>query len=155
MTCKPVTFDLVANLKSGIGVVQNMSNEKGIILDLQMPTPAVITGDDNMLATVVRNLLVNAVKYTQQGGTVTLKVKPAAAGKYIVTVSDTGIGMNAGQKNNLFRLANQPSQRGTAGETSVGLGLIVCKDFLEKHGSTLHVESEEGKGSRFWFEVKG
>ena len=153
MTYQPVTFDFVAHLKSGMGVVQNMANEKGVILDLQMPTPAVITGDENMLSTVVRNLLVNAVKYTNKGGSVTLKVEPAAAKKHIVTVSDTGTGMTAEQKNNLFRLASQSSQRGTAGEQGTGLGLIICKEFLKKHETELHVESEEGKGSRFWFEV--
>jgi len=61
--------------------------------------------------------------------------------------------MNAEQVQNLFRLDRQSSNRGTAGEQGTGLGLIVCKEFLEKHGSVLHVESEEGKGSRFWFEL--
>ena len=130
-----------------------MADEKEKKLDVQMPTTAIITDDEKMLDAVVRNLLVNAIKYTEKGGTVTLKVEPAATGKYTVTVSDTGVGMTAEQKNNLFRLAGQPSQRGTAGETGVGLGLIICREFLGKHGSALLVESEEGKGSRFWFEV--
>jgi len=153
MTYQPILYDLVASLKSGISIIQNMANEKEVVLDLQMPTPALITGDEKMLETVVRNLLVNAIKYTEKGGTVTLRVEPTAAGKHTVTVSDTGTGMTPEQKQSLFRLADQPSQRGTAGEAGVGLGLIICKEFLKKHESELHVESEEGKGSRFWFEV--
>jgi signal transduction histidine kinase len=70
-----------------------------------------------------------------------------------ITVSDTGIGMNGEQINQLFRLDSKQSREGTAGEQGSGLGLIVCRDLIEKHGSTLHVESEVGKGSRMWFEV--
>jgi len=68
-------------------------------------------------------------------------------------VSDTGVGMSTAQINNLFRLDGQRSLRGTANETGVGLGLIVCKEFLEKHNTLLHIESEEGKSSRFCFEL--
>jgi signal transduction histidine kinase len=61
--------------------------------------------------------------------------------------------MTAEQINNLYRLDRKTTRRGTAGESGSGLGLIVCKELIEKHGSTLHIESEEGKGSRFWFEI--
>jgi signal transduction histidine kinase len=72
---------------------------------------------------------------------------------YIVSVTDTGAGMTPEQIQNLFRIDRKQSREGTAGEKGTGLGLIVCKEFLEKQGSTLHVESEAGKGSRFWFEL--
>jgi len=71
----------------------------------------------------------------------------------IVSVNDTGTGMTPEQLQNLFRIDRQQSHPGTSGEKGTGLGLIVCKEFLEKHGSTLLVESEAGKGSRFWFEI--
>jgi signal transduction histidine kinase len=73
---------------------------------------------------------------------------------YRISVSDTGIGMNKEQIFNLFRLDSTHSSRGTKNESGSGLGLIICKELLEKHGSTLHVESEKGKGSRFWFELR-
>ena len=76
-----------------------------------------------------------------------------AGASFIISVTDTGVGMTAEQIQNLFRLDKMHSQQGTAGEQGTGLGLIVCKEFLEKHGSVLHVESEPGKGSRFWFTV--
>ena len=73
---------------------------------------------------------------------------------YTVSVSDTGVGMSAEQIDKLFRLDSARSRKGTAGEQGSGLGLIVCRELLEKHGSDLHVESEEGKGSTFRFQLK-
>ena len=70
-----------------------------------------------------------------------------------ISVTDTGIGMSDDQINNLFHLDSAHSRRGTAGEQGSGLGLIVCKELLEKHNTFLHVESEAGKGSRFWFAI--
>jgi len=157
MAYQPRLFDLVAALKSGVGFIKTMAEEKGVGLEVNMPASALVTADDNMLATVVRNLLINAVKFTAKGGKVRLEVLPCSEAEqncsaaYTVSVSDTGVGMSAEQTQNLFRLDRQTSLQGTAGETGVGLGLIVCKEFIERHGSRLHVESQEGKGSRFWF----
>jgi signal transduction histidine kinase len=110
------------------------------------------------------------MKFTPTGGTVTWEIRPrrdaacrdaachVSTEGYTISVSDTGIGMNETQIRNLFSLVRRDaachvSTKGTANEPGTGLGLIVCKEMLEKHGSTLYVESEEGKGSRFWFEV--
>ena len=157
----PRPFDLVSTLKSDICTIKSMAEEKGVMLEVQMPASALITGDDNMLATVVRNLLVNAVKFTAAEGTVVFEIKDfgdkgiKGGSGYIVSVTDTGIGMTFEQIENLFSLNRQQSRPGTIGESGTGLGLIVCKEMIEKHGSKLIVESEEGKGSRFWFEVSG
>ena len=150
---QPTLFDLNVKLKPDIDIIKNLSNEKGIIFNIQMPDSVLITGSYNMLTTVIRNLLVNAVKFTEKGGNITLSVEPAESGKYIISVTDTGSGMSAEQISKLFRLESAQSRLGTAGEQGSGLGLIVCKEFLEKHGSELYVESEEGRGSRFWFGV--
>ena len=69
------------------------------------------------------------------------------------TVSDTGTGMSREQAQKLFRLDSAQSRKGTSAEQGTGLGLIICRELLEKHKTTLHVASEEGKGSRFWFEI--
>ena len=160
MPFHPAPFDLAAALQSCIELIQGMAEKKSIRFDVQMPETAFITGDYNMLTTVVRNLLTNAVKFTPQGGTVTLSISPTSPtspaspiSPFIVSVSDTGIGMTAEQKQTLFRLDRQHARMGTSGEQGSGLGLIICKELLQKHGSQLHVESEEGKGSRFWFEL--
>ena len=157
---EPVAFCLSTRIRADIALLCDLADHKGIALTVQMPDHALITGDSNMLSTVVRNLLINAIKFTPAGGTVTLNISPSGDRKgsplhseYTVSVADTGIGMTPEQIQNLFRLDKAHSRTGTAGEHGTGLGLIVCKEFLEKHSSVLHVESEEGKGSRFWFEV--
>jgi signal transduction histidine kinase len=106
--------------------------------------------------------LTNAVKFTPAGGEITLNIGRKEKGerengerdeRYLVSVSDIGIGMSPEEMSNLFRIDSMPSRKGTIGEQGTGLGLLVCKELLKKHGSTLNVESEEGKGSRFWFEI--
>ena len=155
MIYTPAPFDLAAHLRGVVNLISDMAEKKCLTLTANMPQIAILTGDRNMLAIIVRNLLTNAVKFTKTGGTVTLSVEPASEGNYTIAVSDTGIGMNHEQISKLFRLDSTHSHKGTAGEQGSGLGLIVCRELLEKQGTTLHVESEEGKGSRFWFEVNG
>ena len=168
MAYTPDRFTL-SDLLSDTALIRNMAKNKGITLILPQSQTALITGDRNMLSTVVRNLLTNAVKFTPAGGTVTLTTTPDPStggedcqfdsppseglGVVRISVTDTGIGMSEEQVRNLFRLDSVHSRKGTAGEQGSGLGLIVCKELLEKHGSELHVESEVGKGSRFWFAI--
>ena len=157
----PVPFNLVAALQPDIDVIKSMAARKGITFEAHMPPSAIITGDENMLITVVRNLLTNAIKFTfggvhADGGlkidNVSLHISETDS-KYTISVTDTGVGMSPEQIQNLFRIDRQHSKRGTADESGTGLGLIVCHDMLQKHGSMLHVESQEGRGSRFWFEL--
>jgi len=149
----PVTFDLPAELRSDISLICKMAEAKNITFTEQTPKHLSVTGDINMLLTVVRNLLTNAVKFTHAGGEITLTIEPASNGKHSVVVSDTGIGMTPEEVNNLFSMENLTSNKGTMGEEGTRLGLIVCKELLKKHESTLFVESEAGKGSKFWFEI--
>ncbi|MDR2569972.1 MAG: HAMP domain-containing histidine kinase [Oscillospiraceae bacterium] len=153
MTYTPEKLDLSSCLRFDVSQISSLAAKKGITLVDNVPEDVHITGDCNMLATIVRNLLTNAVKFTSSGGTVTLSTEPTNNNRYIIAISDTGIGMTKKQMDNLFLLDSAHSQRGTAGEQGSGLGLIVCKELLEKHNTTLHMESEEGKGSRFWFEI--
>jgi signal transduction histidine kinase len=148
MPFKPVPFDLVAELRNDLSLIRNLADRKGITLVLSLPPSSIVNGDSAMLCTVIRNLLTNAVKFTATGGEMKLAIECTR-----ITVSDTGVGMSPAQLANLFRLDNPLSQKGTAGEAGSGLGLVVCKELIEKHGSALNVESEEGKGTRFWFEI--
>jgi len=163
-TYHPVTFDLAAALQPDITLVKNMTERKNITFETQLPQTALITADENMLITVIRNLLTNAVKFTAPDGMVKLEIlsewggggrdgaRPVSTG-YTIIITDTGIGMSPEHIRDLFRLERAHSQHGTAGEKGTGLGILVCKEMLEKHGSKLCVESEIGKGSRFWFEI--
>jgi len=159
---QPSKFNLVSALQSDISVIKSMAEQKNITFETLMPQVALITADENMLLTVVRNLLVNAVKFTANGGNVSLQILENhskdginSSSTHNVSVSDTGIGMTTEQIHNLFRIVRQKSREDTTGERGTGLGLIVCKELIEKHNSILYVESEEGKGSKFWFELKG
>jgi len=151
---QPAQFDFAAELrKNDFSLLRNMANRKEIDFSIEIPDTVLVNGDANMLNTVVRNLLDNAVKFTPIRGKVTLSVKQKENKTFIITITDTGIGMTEEQIQNLFHLDHQISKRGTAGELGTGLGLIVCKELLEKHGSTLHIESKINEGSCFWFEV--
>jgi len=153
ITYTPAPFDLVFELHNDLMLIRNQAEQKGVVFETDLPDEAIINGDCSMLTIVVRNLLTNAVKYTSQDDKVLLKIAETSQGRYTVTVADTGIGMDTEQLHKLFHLDREQSRAGTAGEPGSGLGLIVCKEFLEKHGSTLHVESAAGKGSKFSFTV--
>jgi len=161
MTCVLKTFAF-AELLPTLSLIRSAAENKNITFNVEIPQNECITCDAKIITTVIRNLLTNAVKFTASGGTVKLEIARGSTDAachvstgtgYIISITDTGIGISEKQLRNLFRLDSAHSQRGTAGEQGSGLGLIVCKELIEKHGSKLHIESEEGKGSRFWFEV--
>jgi len=150
---KPQTV-IITDFLPDITLIRKMAEKKGVSLNLSIPDSAIITGDCNIISTVLRNLLTNAIKFTPAGGGITLEItRNINAATYTFSVIDTGIGINKEQMKDLFSLFKPNSTVGTDGERGSGLGLIICKDFLEMHGSKLNVESEVGKGSRFWFLV--
>jgi signal transduction histidine kinase len=100
----------------------------------------------------VRNLISNAIKFTPVEGTITLKTS-LTENKAIVSISDTGVGMSREVMDKLFRIDTKHTTKGTAEEKGTGLGLILCKDFIEKNGGKIWVESVVGKGSNFSFEL--
>jgi signal transduction histidine kinase/Tfp pilus assembly protein PilF len=154
MPFQPVSFDLVSEFKkTDLVLLQNMAERKGITLNIKLPKTALVTGDVNMVNTILRNLISNSIKFTQPAGRVNLSILLKESGKFLIAISDTGIGMEEEQIKNLFILNQQVSKRGTAGEQGIGLGLIVCKDLLDKHHIRLHVKSIINKGSCFWFEI--
>ncbi|MDR1981995.1 MAG: tetratricopeptide repeat-containing sensor histidine kinase, partial [Tannerellaceae bacterium] len=164
MPFRPAPFDFASELRrTEIKLLQNMADQKGVTLYIAIPKSVIVTGDSNMLSTVIRNLMTNALKFTPAGGMIGLEIEPLMpppkqkgrkkAPRYCVEVCDTGVGMTEEQLRNLFRLDTSQTQRGTAGEQGSGLGLIVCQELLKTHGATLHVESQESQGSRFWFQL--
>ncbi len=109
-----------------------------------------VFADQNMLKTILRNLVSNALKFTKSNGKIDIYTLQSDNNVEIM-VSDNGIGMTENIKNNLFQLGKQESCEGTAGEKGSGLGLVLCKEFVERHGGRIWVESELGKGSVFKF----
>jgi signal transduction histidine kinase len=106
-----------------------------------------------MLQSVFRNLVSNSVKFTPRGGKIYLSAKTIDNNRVQISIKDSGIGMSTEMVDNIFRLDGQTDRPGTNGEQSTGLGLIICKEFVEKHNGKLRVASEEGKGSEFFFDL--
>jgi len=95
------------------------------------------------------------VKFTSKGGKISITGKALKDGSVEISIGDTGIGMSPTMVENLFRLDVPSNRKGTDGEPSTGLGLIICKDFIEKHGGKIWVESEVGQWSKFNFIIPG
>ncbi len=129
------------------------ANKKDIIIVFEIPEDLSLWADKNMLESIIRNLVSNAVKFTPKGGRVTVSAKSDSGKLVEISIRDTGIGISKQMIPNLFLLDSKTNRKGTEGEYSTGLGLIICKDFVEKHGGELLIESEEGRGSLFSFTI--
>lgn len=136
-----------------LGIVNDMrlvAKPKNISINYFIDENLVVYVDINMLNTILRNLISNAIKYTNKDGQVEIRAEQNNS-NIIITIKDNGIGIKPDRINNLFVISQIQSTRGTAEEEGSGLGLLLCKDFVEKHGGKIWVESEIGKGSEFKF----
>jgi signal transduction histidine kinase len=126
------------------------ANKKEIKLINNISKSTVAFADQSMLEIIIRNLVNNALKYCNTGGQIEVS-SYVDDNKLSISVQDNGIGMDEATKANIFKINTISSKRGTGGEKGTGLGLGLCKEFVEKHGGKICVESEEGKGSTFSF----
>jgi signal transduction histidine kinase len=113
-----------------------------------------VYADKYMIGTVLRNLITNAIKFTKQGGEIIISVT-GSQNAHTISVKDTGIGISETITGTLFKIGQYYSTSGTENEKGTGLGLIICKEFVEKHGGKIWVESKEGEGTRFSFTIPG
>ncbi len=148
---KPERFDISAVIKENLDLLQGLANNKKIKLVHESSNELMVNAHRYSINTVVRNLISNAIKFTPEGGSITITTESSS----IITVSvrDTGVGMAPSTVVKLFQLGSKISTLGTAKEKGTGLGLILCKDFVEKNGGKIGVDSEEGVGSRFYFSI--
>lgn len=124
--------------------------KKGLVFNSEIQKSISVFVDKNMIETVIRNLVNNAVKFTPSGGKITISAQEN--GKFLaVKVSDTGVGIKPEDLSRLFQFEDFHTTTGTAGELGTGLGLIICHEFIKKHGGEISVTSEPGKGSTFTF----
>ena len=148
----PENIDINEIVISTLGLLSITAEKKHIRLKNSLETKTMVFADKNMINTVIRNLISNAVKFTKNGGEV--RISATDRNDMIeIQVADTGVGMNKENLGKLFRIDTYHSTTGTSGETGTGLGLIICKEFVEKHGGKIKVESEEKKGSTFSFSL--
>jgi len=147
---KPSPVNLNELLNEDFITLNDMAIRKNIELKRFIPDNLVIMADRNMIKTVLRNLISNAIKFTPKKGKV--EVNALTNDKQVeITVSDNGIGMTKETIAKLFRIDANLLTQGTENEKGTGLGLFLCKEFVEKHGGKIWVESETGKGSQFTF----
>jgi two-component system, sensor histidine kinase and response regulator len=131
-----------------IRVLEHQAHVKNIAVSVNVPEHLEVQADVKMLTTIVRNLLSNAIKFTPPGGRVIIDGQAGDDGVR-VCVRDTGVGIKPGALAQLFRIDAHHTTTGTADERGSGLGLILCKEFTDRHGGALQVHSEPGAGSTF------
>ncbi len=150
MEFEPAPMNLKEIIDTNLELFTPAAQEKAIRLTTKRKHLLNVFADVRMVDTVVRNLVNNAIKFTPEKGQITISAREN--GKWAeVEVTDTGVGISADKAALLFRLDEKTSTVGTGGETGTGLGLILCKELVEKQGGEIYVESAEGEGSAFRF----
>ncbi len=147
---RPEPFDIVALIAEACDIFRESAKIKKIGIIFSNSSPLYVNADINMISTVLRNLLSNAVKFTPSGGKVRVVVDMKTRFA-TVRIVDNGVGMTEEERNSLFGLDSSFSTRGTDNESGSGLGLVLCKEFVEKNGGTINVKSQKDQGSEFSF----
>lgn len=148
----PVKLDLSYLVKNVVSLITPLANSKNIRISNEVADGIVFDADVNMINTVLRNIISNAIKFTPELGTITINAIVTEHHTEI-NIIDTGIGISAENIKRLFNIAENYSTLGTSNEKGTGIGLILCKEFIEKHNGRIWVESELGKGTKFSFVI--
>ena len=145
----PENISISKIVENNIGFLSDIVEKKNIEWHNDIPTDQNCFADEHMIDTVIRNILYNATKFTENGS---ISIKSEVKESYLkIFISDTGIGIEEDKLEYLFEVYQSKSTVGTQGEQGTGLGLIICKDFIEKNGGNISVESEVNKGTTFIF----
>lgn len=148
----PENIDMVTLIKTIAQLLNDSAHQKSISLYTEMPEKSIVYVDKAMMGTVLRNLISNAIKFTNKEGEIVISLNQMPQ-QVMVTVSDNGVGIKPDAMGKLFVIEKSYSTIGTNDEKGTGLGLVLCKEFIEKHGGTIWAESEFGKGSKFHFTI--
>ncbi len=148
----PDNFDLYSIVQTNIDLFQLSAEKKKISLVNLIDENCLVYADKNLITTVLRNLISNAIKFTPENGKILTDVTENN-NDIVISVSDTGVGMNQNQIEHIFDNKINNTSTGTSGESGTGLGLILCKEFIERHKGKIWVESTEGIGSTFKFSL--
>jgi PAS domain S-box-containing protein len=148
----PKLFSISSLIDDNIKNIQYQSKLKKISVIREDNNDAIVFADVNMINTTIRNLISNALKFTSSDGIIIISVSRKK--DFVeVTIKDSGVGMDKETLDNLFRIEHSVKSTGTSGEKGSGLGLLLCKGFVEKNGGNIWVESELEKGSKFGFSL--
>ncbi|NIJ45218.1 PAS domain S-box-containing protein [Wenyingzhuangia heitensis] len=150
ITFKPEKLNLSSIIKNSIDILHQSAKLKNIILNYIQPKDFYVFTDNYMVKIIIRNLVTNAVKFTKSNGTISINT--TQENNYVkVTISDNGIGMSKKTLTQLFTTQTNETTSGTENEKGFGLGLLLCKEFVEKNKGKIWVESELGVGTTFYF----
>ena len=145
---KPEKIELKTIIDQNIFLLNELAKNKNIIVNVDIDQLSTVTADEQMLSTVIRNLISNAIKFTPTSGKISIVGKEEGKqGK--ISIKDTGVGISKENIQKLFSIAQNTSTPGTNKEQGTGIGLLLCKEFIEMHNGKIWVESELGKGSTF------
>ncbi len=147
----PEEFLLSQKINDFLHPAFEQAHKKKIKITIIIPDYLLVFCDANMIGSTIRNLVTNAIKFTPQGGEVVISAMYEIGSSVKISIKDNGIGMTNTMIDKLFKLNENTSRKGTENEPSTGLGLILSKEFVEKHGGSIRIESEVGKGSTFYF----
>jgi len=150
MKINPEKINLIQLLNDVLLLYNNLLEKKKLLITNECPLELLIVADKNMISTVLRNLVSNAIKFTPEGGKIFLSVKYTDT-EYTFEIKDTGIGMSTDELQKLLRKDIYFQRQGTNYESGTGLGLLLIKNFIELHQGNISVESEPEKGSIFLF----
>lgn len=150
MVIEPELLNLNSELQKVLRLFESNIKNKKINLTININSKQEVLADDDMLSLLFRNLISNAIKFTHSGGTVEITAFEEDE-EILVVVSDSGVGIKQENIPKLFRIDVQFSTHGTNKESGNGLGLVLCKEIVEKHGGKIWVESEINKGTQFFF----
>ena len=148
--CFPEVFDISLVAEKSLRLLEEQANKKNIQVSTKFNKNELVYADKNIFDAVLQNLFINAVKFSYNGGEI--KIESEKKEDFVqICISDNGIGMTNKAAKNLFKLEKIESTLGTENEKGTGLGLLICKDLIERQGGKINVHSYAGKGSKFMF----
>ncbi len=148
----PEKFNISILIRINLNLNKLPAEKKGVVLTTNIGDDLQAYGDREMTNTIIRNLINNAVKFSNKGGTVEIKIHDKIE-LFEIVVSDKGVGMSAGNVKKLFHIEEKYKSVGTAGESGTGLGLVLCKEFVNKNGGEIWCKTKEGSGTEFHFTI--
>ncbi len=144
---RPGDLNLSSSVERVLKNLEQQAASKKIAVRFNQKEDIEVFADPNMLQAILRNILSNAIKFTHRGGRINIDLKRISDDKALVQISDTGVGIQKSKLEQLFDISDSYHTKGTENEMSTGLGLIMVKDFVEKNGGSVSVESEPNKGT--------
>ncbi|MGL1886946.1 MAG: HAMP domain-containing histidine kinase [Reichenbachiella sp.] len=149
---RPELIDFNKILDETLVILSNIAEEKSISIINKVEASIPLFADHHMIKSILRNIISNSLKFTREGGTITVN-SMTNVNHLTISIADTGVGMSPITLSKLFELDSKISEPGTNNEKGTGLGLLLVKEFTDQHQGRIWVESEEGQGSQFHIEL--